>query len=107
MLAGAAGSIQRLRTLYPNRAQATAAAKAAWARAQRGQATFSLTLASGRADIYPEQRLRTHGWPPLIDHTPWIIAKVQQRLDSGGFRTTLDCETAASADQAGVHEAGT
>ncbi len=103
--AGSGDSTLRLRKVYPNQAQATSAAKAAWARTQRGKSTFTLTLATGRADIFPEQRLQLHGWPPAIDNTQWIITAVRHHLDSSGYRTTLTCETPASADQAATSEA--
>ncbi|KWO80871.1 hypothetical protein WM31_27900 [Burkholderia ubonensis] len=45
-------STKLLPEIYGSRADAEAAAKAGFARTQRGQATFDMTLALGRADVY-------------------------------------------------------
>jgi len=63
---------------------------------QRGAAILSYTLALGRADLYPEQKLRVQGFKPQIDATPWLIAKATHTITgSAGFTTQLELETAA------------
>jgi phage protein D len=78
---------------YATQAEATAAAKAEYARTQRGQATFDITLATGRADVYPEMAVTPKGFKPDIDAISWLVKRVESRLDgNGGFTTSLEME---------------
>ena len=71
-------------------AQRAAAAK--WQQLQRGAAEFSLTLAYGRADLYPEMHGTVTGFKDAIDKQDWIIAKVGHTVDDSGFKTRLELE---------------
>ncbi|PHV10908.1 phage late control D family protein [Chitinimonas sp. BJB300] len=88
-------STKTLRHTYASKANAQRAAKAEWDRLQRGVATFSLTLAKGRPELFPEQPAAVSGWKPAIDGLPWIIGKATHKLDSSGFTTDLELEVRA------------
>ena len=95
VLVGESGNAKRLGETFPNETQAREHANAEWARVQRGAATFGLTLAVGRPELYPEQRLRVRGFKPEIDGTSWLIAKAMHTMNpSEGLRTSLDLEAA-------------
>ncbi|EMR5303701.1 phage late control D family protein, partial [Escherichia coli] len=53
-MAGEADNVFALTTVYATKAQAMRAAQAKWDKLQRGVAEFSISLATGRADIYTE-----------------------------------------------------
>lgn len=86
---------KRLRRTFASEAEAQRAAIAERDRLKRMPATLDLTLALGRADAYPEQRVKVSGFKPEIDAATWLITEVSHRLDSnGGFTTDLRMETA-------------
>ncbi|WP_329601653.1 phage late control D family protein [Paraburkholderia antibiotica] len=88
-------NVKLLPETYASREEATAAAKAEYARTQRGQATFDLSLALGRPDAYPEMEVTATGWKPEIDAIPWLIKRLVSKMDgSGGFTTDLEMEMA-------------
>lgn len=95
-LAGTEDNIFTLTTVYATKAAAMRAAKAKWDKLQRGVAEFSLTLAMGRADLYPETPVRVSGFKSVIDAQPWIISKVTHSLSSSGYTTTLEFEVLLS-----------
>lgn len=81
-----------LRHTYASKANAERGAKAAWARIQRGKAEFSITLALGRPDLFPEQPVSVTGFKPIIDSTRWIIARVTHNIADAGYTTQLELE---------------
>lgn len=86
-----------LRETYATEAIARQFADAERRRLQRGVATLSHTLALGRADLYPEQRVTVSGFKPEIDGTEWLIVKTVHTITgSAGFTTQIEMETAAS-----------
>ncbi|AIR84905.1 phage late control D family protein [Pantoea rwandensis] len=95
-LAGSEDNVFTLTTVYSSKATAMRAAKAKWEKLQRGVAEFSLTLAMGRADLYPETPVKVSGFKSVIDAQPWLISKVTHSLSSGGFTTQLDFEVLLS-----------
>ena len=95
-LAGTEDNIFTLTTVYATKAAAMRAAKAKWDKLQRGVAEFSLTLAMGRADLYPETPVRVSGFKSVIDAQPWIISKVTHSLSGSGYTTTLEFEVLLS-----------
>lgn len=99
--AGGAGNAQRLGRTYASERSARRAAEAQRARQERKGAEFSIELAAGRPDLYPERRLTVSGFKPEIDGTDWLISQVVHRLDAGGgFRTNLENEKAAAPARA-------
>ncbi len=93
VIAGSAGNLKSLRQTYPTEAAARAAAQAEWNRIGRGAAAFSLTLARGRPDLYPETPLRVRGFKRDIDERSWLITRVTHTLTEGGYTTAIECET--------------
>lgn len=74
-MAGEADNVFAITTTYASKAQAIRAAAAKWDKLQRGVAEFSLTLAMGRADLYPETPVAVRGFKRVIDEQPWVITK--------------------------------
>lgn len=100
VLVGESGNAKRLRDTFASEAEAREHAEAEWKRIQRGAATMSYTLALGRADLYPERRLRLTGFKPEIDDTAWLIAKATHTVTgSAGFTTQLELETDAGGGE--------
>lgn len=54
-----------------------------------GPTTFSLTLARGRPDLYPESPVRLTGFKQEIDDIKWVIKEVTHHLREGGLTTEL------------------
>ncbi len=65
---------------------------AKWQQLQRGAASFSITLARGRAELYPEMHGTVTGFKSEIDNQDWIIAKAEHTIDNSGFTTQLELE---------------
>lgn len=91
-MSGEDGNVYVLRKTYQNEDAAKRAAAAKWQQLQRGAAEFSLTLARGRAELYPEMHVTVTGFKASIDEQDWIISKAQHDVDSNGFTTRLDLE---------------
>jgi phage protein D len=95
-MAGEADNVFALTTIYATKTQAMRAAKAKWDKLQRGVAEFSLNLAMGRADLYPETPVAVKGFKRVIDEQTWIITKVTHSLGDGGYTTALELEVRLS-----------
>lgn len=82
-----------LRHVYANKKNAERAAKAAMNKHQRGVAEFSITLALGRPELFPEIPATVRGFKKEIDSTKWIITKATHNLTAdGGYTTALEFE---------------
>lgn len=88
-MAGEADNVFALTTVYATKAQAMRAAQAKWDKLQRGVAEFSISLATGRADIYTETPVKVSGFKRVIDEQDWTITKVTHFLNNSGFTTSL------------------
>ncbi|EOM5587067.1 GPO family capsid scaffolding protein [Escherichia coli] len=86
------GNVFVLRKTYQNEQAARRAAAAKWQQLQRGAASFSITLARGRAELYPEMHGAVTGFKSEIDNQDWIIAKAEHTIDNSGFTTQLELE---------------
>lgn len=95
-MAGSEDNVFAITTVYATQAAAMRAAKAKWDALQRGVAEFSLTLAMGRADLFPETPVQVSGFKSVIDAQPWIISKVTHSLSNSGFTTALEFEVLLS-----------
>ncbi|QOV63476.1 phage late control D family protein [Kosakonia pseudosacchari] len=95
-MAGEADNVFALTTVYSTKAQAMRAAKAKWDKLQRGVAEFSISLAVGRADLYPETPVKVSGFKSVIDEQAWIITKVTHALSNNGYTTALELEVKLS-----------
>ena len=101
---GAEGNVYVLRKTYQNETAARRAAAAKWIQLQKGAAQFSITLARGRADLYPGMHLTVSGFKQEIDAQDWIIAQAEHAIGDSGFTTQLELEAKtgdwiAEADQ--------
>ena len=89
---GEAKGARKLSRTYASEADARAAAEAAQKRAKRAPATFDYTLALGRADLAPEQKVAVRGFKAEIDGTAWLVNEVAHSLSDRGFATALKLE---------------
>ncbi len=94
-MAGEADNVFALTTVYATKAQAMRAAQAKWETAT-GVAEFSISLATGRADIYTETPVKVSGFKRVIDEQDWTITKVTHFLNNSGFTTSLELEVRLS-----------
>lgn len=95
-LAGNDENVFALTTVYATQKAAMRAAQAKWDKLQRGVAQFSISLARGRADLFPETPLAVSGFKAVIDAQPWLISKVTHSLNNGGYTTGLELEVLLS-----------
>ncbi|WP_426767390.1 phage late control D family protein [Erwinia aphidicola] len=95
-LAGSEDNVFAITTVYATKAAAMRAAQAKWNKLQRGVADFSLTLAMGRADLFPETPVQVSGFKAVIDAQPWVISKVTHSLSGSGYTTALEFEVLLS-----------
>ena len=95
-LAGEQGNVLTLSYTYATKENAGRAAKAQWEKIQRGIASFSIQLAIGRAELYPEMPVTVSGFKPEIDNADWILTRVIHSLNDNGFTTALELEVKIS-----------
>lgn len=91
-----ADSLKTLRHVYSSKANAARAARAEWRRLQRGMANFTLTLAEGIPQIYPETPALVSGFKPQIDSTDWLITRVVNTITETGYTQQLEFEIKAT-----------
>ncbi len=91
-LIGTDENVKVLSRTYANKANAERAAKMTWERIQRGAATFSINLAKGRGDLFPELPVRVSGFKRPIDEAEWTITTVTNTIGESGFTTSLELE---------------
>lgn len=91
-----ADNVKVLRHVYASKANAERAARAEWRKLQRGMATFSITLAIGRPEIFPDLPASVSGWKPAIDNTDWIVTRATHTLNDNGLGTALEFEIKAT-----------
>ncbi|TBL90095.1 phage late control D family protein [Hafnia alvei] len=95
-LAGESDNVLAITTIYSTKAQAMRAAQSKWDKLQRGVAEFSINLAMGRADLYPETPVTVKGFKAVIDQQAWTITKVTHTLTESGYTTALELEVKMS-----------
>ncbi|MCY1698872.1 phage late control D family protein [Lelliottia sp. SL45] len=95
-MAGESDNVLELTTIFATKAQAMRAAQAKWDKIQRGVAEFSVTLATGRADLFPETPVAVKGFKRVIDEQAWIISRVVHNLNGNGYTTGLELEVKVS-----------
>jgi uncharacterized protein len=87
------GPERKLSRVYASEAEAKRAATAESKRAGRAPRSLDLTLALGRADIFPEQPITAEGFKAAIDAQAWLVSEANHQLDSrGGFTTAVKLE---------------
>ena len=92
----AGDNVLAITTIYLTKAQAMRAAQSKWDKLQRGVAEFSINLAMGRADLYPETPVTVKGFKAVIDQQAWTITKVTHTLGDGGYTTALELDVKLS-----------
>ncbi len=95
-MVGESDNVLELTTIYATKAQAMRAAQAKWDKLQRGVAEFSISLAIGRADLFPETPVAVKGFKRVIDEQAWIISRVVHNLNGNGYTTGLELEVKVS-----------
>jgi phage protein D len=95
-MAGESDNVLELTTIFATKAQAMRAAQAKWDKIQRGVAEFSIMLATGRADLFPETPVSVKGFKRVIDEQAWIISRVVHSLNGSGYTTGLELEVKVS-----------
>lgn len=95
-MVGESENVLELTTIYATKAQAMRAAQAKWDKLQRGVAEFSISLAIGRADLFPETPIAVKGFKRVIDEQSWIISRVVHNLNGNGYTTGLELEVKVS-----------
>lgn len=95
-LAGSEDNVFSITTIYATKKAAMRAAQSKWEKLQRGVAEFSISLARGRADLFPETPIAVSGFKSVIDAQPWIISKVTHNLNNSGYTTGLELEVLLS-----------
>ncbi|MGL5294758.1 MAG: contractile injection system protein, VgrG/Pvc8 family, partial [Aeromonas sp.] len=92
LLVGDSENVKELRHIYATQNSAMRAARAEWEKLQRGVAEFSITLARGRPDLYPEQPTTVRGFKPQIDEAQWLLTQVTHELSDQGYSTSVQLE---------------
>ncbi len=90
---GKADGARKLGRVYGSEAEAKRAAMAAKSRAARLPRSLDLTLALGRADIYPEQTATAAGYKAEIDAVAWLVSEVTHTVSDRGFTTRIMLES--------------
>lgn len=89
---GSTGNVKVLRTTYSSKKTAERAAKAEWEKLQRNVATFSITLAKGRPELFPEVPIKVQGFKPEIDALLWVLTRVAHNITDTGFTSSVELE---------------
>lgn len=98
VIVGDTDNLKRLRPTYASEEDALAAANSEWQRLQRGGAEFSLDLAEGRPELYPETPVTLNGWKREIDATPWLITEVTHDISDAAYTGGLSMEVRGSGE---------
>ena len=86
---GKEGGSKKLLKVHGNEKDARTAAQAAMGRSQRSQCSLDLTLAVGRPELFPEQKVKVEGYTAEIDAVPWLIDEVSHSYSNSGFVTSI------------------
>ncbi|WP_303703015.1 contractile injection system protein, VgrG/Pvc8 family [Brevundimonas naejangsanensis] len=97
VIVGSDENAKKLNRTYASEAGARRAADTEFKRLQRAAAKFSLTLARGRPDLFPEKTINVSGFKPEIDAAGWLVVEARHTLNaSGGLATSLQMELGGS-----------
>lgn len=99
VIAGSEDNLKTLRYTYASEADAMRAAVAEMGRIQRATASFKLTLAEGRPELYPETPLIASGWKPEIDEAVWLVVEVVHQISDGGYTNEVRAEVFGADDE--------
>ncbi|MFQ1012665.1 phage late control D family protein [Gilliamella apicola] len=105
VLVGADGNVKILRHTYASKQNAYRAARNEWEKLQRGASQFSINLAEGRPDMYPEMPVEVTGFKKEIDSTLWTITRCTHTLNSAtGYSTFVELEIKLQDDEIPLEE---
>ncbi|MCL1552939.1 phage late control D family protein [Xanthomonas nasturtii] len=93
VLVGTDDNAKRLRESYADEATARQHAHAELERIKRGVSKFEYVLATGRADLSPEQQVTVNGFKSDISVMKWLISKVTHTINATGFATQIALES--------------
>ena len=91
--AGEEGYTKQIRNPLPDEQQAKEAAKAEWARIQRGDATISITIAPGMPQLVNGQPVTLAGFKDAINAHNWVIDDLNHTAGDGGIVTSAELVT--------------
>lgn len=93
LVIGSSSNAKRLSRTYGSEASARNAAQTEHTKQEGKGAQFTLDLASGRLNLYPDLKLTVSGWKAEIDNSGWGITETRHQLDAGGgLKTSLQME---------------
>lgn len=92
IMVGSNDNVKTLRHTYANKQNAERAARAMWDKLQRGVATFTITLAMGRPELFPELPVSVSGFKPQIDNSDWLLTRVEHNITDTGYTTGIELE---------------
>ncbi|MCS6120483.1 phage late control D family protein [Shewanella baltica] len=92
IMVGSNDNVKTLRHIYANKQNAERAARAMWDKLQRGVATFTITLAMGRPELFPELPVNVSGFKPQIDNSAWLLTRVEHNITDTGYTTGIELE---------------
>ena len=92
VLVGSDKSPKRMRETKATEVEALQEANAEWKRIRRAGASFSMDLAEGRPDLYPETPVTAEGWKGDIDDTPWIVTQVSHSITDSAYTGSINMD---------------
>ncbi|MBB3846593.1 phage late control D family protein [Xanthomonas arboricola] len=95
VLVGTDDNAKRLRESYADEATARQHAHAELERIKRGVSKFEYVLATGRADLSPEQEVTVNGFKSEISGMKWLISKAIHTIKATGFATQIDLDSSS------------
>lgn len=91
-MAGQPDQVYHIPKVFRDKTSAMRAAEALFKRIQKGVARFTIDLALGRPDLFPERPIRVRGFKSVIDSQQWVISKVTHNLTGTGYTCSLNLE---------------
>ncbi|HJS13534.1 MAG TPA: hypothetical protein VJ795_00545 [Rheinheimera sp.] len=85
-----------MRNIYASKKNAKRAARAEWEKLQRRVVAFSITLAVGLPELFPEVSVKTKGFKPQIDAADWLLARGLHNITESGYTNQLELEVKTS-----------
>ncbi|KFA33405.1 phage late control D family protein [Xanthomonas vasicola] len=95
VLVGTDDNAKRLRDSYADETTARQHAHAELERIKRGVSKFEYVLATGRADLSPEQEVTVNGFKSEISGMKWLISKATHTINVTGFATQIDLDSSS------------
>lgn len=91
-----ADQVKTIRHVYASKENARRAARSEYLKLGRGTATFAITLARGRPELFPDLPIAVRGFKQPIDETDWIATRVTHNLTDAGYTTVIELEIRTS-----------